>query len=227
MSWKVPKADELHTLIESWKSESDIRINPDATASAYRNILMKIHEDAKKNLGIDKVDGNEYRYDLLIGLGLYENLRISARTAADNDFWIYLGIRAVPDVVFWRWGSGAHERFYRTKSRIWLKSLWWYIHLSWQGNREDTARCLAMNSTDTIVQLVERSGPYGYRVDLCRTIMKRFYEYCRYRGKVDPKFFRQFMKLNTARLAAVEPALCEGAEDGYVRQLFAVLESQT
>lgn len=226
MSWKVPSSDELRAMVDKWQSHDDIRVVIDGSAEKYRKLLVEIHENTKKTLGIEKVKGHEYKYDFKFGMELYERLNISASTASNDKFWIYLSVYAVPDLVFWRWGSGAHDRYYRNPRRIWLKVLWWYIHLSWQGNREETERCLELNTTDTIVQLVERSGTQGYRVELCRVIMKRFNEHCRKTDKEDRLLFRRLMKLNTARLAAVEPALCEGEEDGYVRQLFAAFDSQ-
>jgi len=226
MDWKLPKMDELRTMVEKWKQAEDIVIEPDESAKHYRNLLLEIHKNVAGTLGIDRVDGHEYEYDSRFGLEMYEKMHITSRTASDDKFWIGLGVFAVPDLVFWRWGPGAHERFYRNSRRIWLKVLWWYIHLSWQGNREETERCIAGNSTDTIVQLVERSGPHGYRVELYRTIMKRYAEHCRRTGKEERLFFRRLMKLNTARLAVMEPSLCEGKEEGYVGQLFAALGNQ-
>ena len=224
MNWRLPKTEDLFQMIESWQSESDVKCMADNhEAKAWREILLAAHEQAKKSLDIQTVKGHEYKYDLLFGLQMYESLNISESTASDDKFWIYLSIFVVPEVVFWRWGPSAHDRFYNNPRRIWLKVIWWYIHLSWQGNRDTTFQILENNSTDIVVQLVERSGPYGYRVKLCRTIMKVFDEYCRKQGKEDRIVFRKLMKLNTARLAVMEPALCEGEETGYVKQLFAAL----
>jgi len=227
MSLKLPNNEEFHNKIESWRTIDDTLQELDKDYLDERNLLLKIHEESKAKLGIEHAKGNEYRYDLMFGLRMYENLRISPRIAADNKHWIHRSVYVVPDIVFWRWGPNAHERYYKVPARIWLKTLWWYIHLSWQGNANDTFRVLEMNSTDTIVQLVERSGTHGYRLKLCRVLMRQYYEYCKNNGKSDADFFRRLMKLNTARLAAIEPALCEGEEEGYVAKLFAALEGRS
>ena len=42
---------------------------------------------------------------------------------------------------------------------MWLKSLWWYIHLSLQnGDLEETRRVLANNNADDISQLLDIRG---------------------------------------------------------------------
>jgi len=223
---RLPSNQELYDKIESWKTIEDTLKELDNNSLAERQLLLELHQESKEQLGIEFVEGHEYRYDLAFGLKMYERLKISPRTASDNRYWIHKGVYVVPDIVFWRWGPRAHDRYYKISSRIWLKVIWWYIHLSWQDSTEETFRILEMNSTDTIVQLVERSGTQGYRLKLCRVLMRHYHQYCMKSGKSEAEFFRRLMKLNTARLAAIEPALCEGEEEGYVRKLFADLEDR-
>ena len=115
------------------------------------------------------------------------------------------------------------ERFWKTRRRIYLKVLWWYIYLSVQtddnGNEDldRTVDILKDNSTDEIVQIVERSGTAGYRVDLYRAMMKY---YSLHRDIYDNKKFRQVMVLNTARSQIIEPSLMDGGVQTYVRELF-------
>ena len=82
---------------------------------------------------------------------------------------------------------------------------------------EKTFIILSGNSTDEIVQIVERSGPAGYRIDVYRELM-RFY--AENRDKYDNKIFRQVMVLNTAKTQIVEPLLMTGGIETYVRELF-------
>ena len=99
--------------------------------------------------------------------------------------------------------------------------MWWYIYLSIQN--EDscdlklTLKVLERNTTDEIVQLVERSGTAGYRVEVYREIMKYYSEH---RDKYDNSAFRKVMVLNTAKTKVVEPALIEGGVSEYVKELF-------
>lgn len=218
------KRDELYQLIEQWKSPESIDLDVPVEYRHLRERLLSEHENIKEMLGIQSVKGREYQYDLRFALKLYSILNremsLAVCRAAADEFWIFLGVKVFPDLVFWRGGAGAHSRFYSQSRRIWLKSLWWYVYLSWQGSEESTFKVLEHNSTDEIVQLVERSGTKGYRIELCRAIMKHYGQQdikLRSRGS---KLFRRVMKLNTARLAVLEPALYERQEQGYVEDLF-------
>ena len=67
------------------------------------------------------------------------------------------------------------------------------------------------------MQLVERSGPHGYRIEVTRELMKQF-------SKIDNKnvnrnLFRKIMKLNTARVKIIEPSLTVGGVHKYVEEL--------
>ena len=96
--------------------------------------------------------------------------------------------------------------------------LWWYIYLSWQGSEKDTITVLKDNSTDEILQLVDRCGRGGYRVDLYRALMLQ-------NSKLDPidrrrrQLFRKMMVLNTARVQVIEPELTVGGNIGYAESL--------
>jgi hypothetical protein len=164
----------------------------------------------------------EYPTDLEAGLALYRILspeNIGLRAASDEGIWKYLSTEILPDVVFARCGDNEN-RFWKLKRRIWLKTAWWYIHLSWQGDEEKTRNILQELTTDEIVQLVERVGS-GYRTDLNREIMKQLPAY---RSKSSHRdIFRILMKLNTARLIATEPSFCDGGTVGYVQRLYSSL----
>lgn len=100
----------------------------------------------------------------------------------------------IPDIVHARWGMNA-SHFYQTSRRIWLKTIWWYIHLSWQNSIDETYKILIGNTTDTILQLVERPG-LGYNVELFREIMKQYANY----SDSSRNLFRTVLKLNTAKI---------------------------
>lgn len=158
-------------------------------------------------------------YDVKVGLVLYRVLAdagMDVRTAADDGWWRFLSIRVLPDLVKSRWDGVPPERFWKGRSRIWLRAMWWTVHLTWQGSEESTRKVLESVTTDTIVQLVERPGKGGFRVDLTRLIfeMRRLH-------KPSQDQFRAIMKLNTAQIVLKEPAFSEGGLRGYVSALFA------
>lgn len=182
--------------------------------SSLLEVVVPIREQYK-----DKLQSHSYDYQ--VGMAIYILLRdefsFHEREAAQNELWYFLSIKVIPDLVEERFGLNAN-RFYNSPRRIWLKTIWWYIHLSWQGDRELTMKILENNSTDDIVQLVERSGRSGYRVDFSRDLMSYYSTISNdVRGR---SIFRRVMKLNTARIKTVEPNLMVGGNEAYVKALF-------
>lgn len=158
-------------------------------------------------------------YDMKVGLALYQVLReagMDIRTAADDGWWRFLSLRILPDLVKSRWESAPPVRYWKGRSRIWLRALWWTVHLTWQGSEENTQTVLESVTTDTVVQLVERPGKGGFRIDLTRLIFRM-----RRLRKPSQDQFRAIMKLNTAQIVLKEPIFCEGGLFGYVDALFA------
>lgn len=209
------------TVMEGW-----IRKNNQITTSA----LSPDYEDLQKKLRkVSSTLGGEikqvpYQFDLNFGIELYESLisdeDFNLRIASNDGFWYHLTMLVIPDVVSERWSIEQANRFYKQSNRIWLKTLFWYIHLSWQGDKETTLDCLAGNSTDTIVQLTERPTSKGYSIELFRSIMKELGELNKKSSKANVDYFRRLMKLNTAYLKTLDPELFKGGIDGYVDWLF-------
>jgi hypothetical protein len=184
-------------------------------ASLREQLLEAIpHFDTRNDAGVS-------RYDVAAGLALYRILGaagLDVRTAADDGVWRFLSLKVVPDLVAGRWAQLQEERFWRGRSRIWLRAVWWLVHLAWQGSEEKTRAVLADVTADTIVQLVERPGRGGFRIELTRALFRE-----RSRRKLSQTGFRALMKLNTARVVVTEPSFCEGGVDGYVGELNAYI----
>ncbi|GHN19316.1 hypothetical protein ME796_16730 [Lactobacillus delbrueckii] len=164
-----------------------------------------------------------YEFDVVFGIKLYqllnEKIGFTNRVASDDNVWRSLSLKVVPDLVIKRYGLKP-EHFYKMSKRIWLKNIWWYIRLAWEGNAEETKRLLSKYSTDTILQLVERSG-LGYYVSVDHEILKKL-------GNIEDRsnlrsVLRSVLKLNTAWLATTSPELYEGGVQGYVADLFDVV----
>lgn len=178
-----------------------------------RTKLTKYYYDLKKSYT------RPYEIDLLFGLNLYKvlneelNLKNDKTISSNINFWIYFSMRVIPDILYDRWGSQPN-RFYKHNKRIWPLSIWWYIHLSWQNNEEETYEILKNNSTDTIVQLNERVG-VGYDINLTKQLMKRLSH-----EKEKTQLFRRVMVLNTIYIHTIQPKLFENSYEGYVEMLF-------
>ena len=239
-AWQRMDKKSFDKMVLNW--ETDINTELDDEYKALRSEVIM----AKKS--VDEIVGNDENYklkknyytDLFFGRKLYEVLKnydFGVRMASNDQVWIYLCVKVFPDIVHKRYAGATkkkstgetvnlnvnEERFWKTKRRIYLKVLWWYIFLSLQldqNGSEDldaTVNVLKNNSTDEIVQIVERSGSAGYRVDVYRHIMKYYAEN---RDRYDNKRFRQVMALNTAKTQVIEPELMIGGVNSYVKELF-------
>jgi len=164
-------------------------------------------------------DSGAGAYDVAAGLALYQILHaagMDVRSAADDGVWRFLSLKVVPDLVVARWPKMQEDRFWNSRSRVWMRAVWWLVHLTWQGAEEPTRAVLSDVTTDTIVQLVERPGRGGFRIELSRTLFRE-----RSQKKMTQAQFRSLMKLNTARVLVSEPWFCDGGVEGYVRELHA------
>ncbi|MCQ9288077.1 hypothetical protein NQ035_04245 [Staphylococcus gallinarum] len=196
-------------------------IAPIETTNEFEDLrqkLLEARDDIFLEYQLDGVEKLDYKFDLLFGIRLFEilneNTKFYNRDAMNDDLWRYVSIKIIPDIVHSRWGFNE-DHFFKTSRRIWLKTIWWYINLSWMGNSEDTFKLLENNTTDTILQLVERPG-IGYNVEMYRELMKQYYEY----NDSSRQLFRRVLKLNTARLLTTSPELMEGGIPQYVHDLF-------
>jgi len=205
---------------------------PDSLPEDYselRKCLIMYVEEAE-SIRRDINGGGSYASDLYFGLRMYDyltnSLGMQPCDASDDDIWRYIQIEVVPDFVMSRWAPQDaskrvnNERFWENPRRIWLKTLWWYVHLSLQeGSVEKTGEVLKNNSSDDISQLVERSGG-GYRVELYREIMKRYGSTADHNNKL----LRKVLKLNVINCSTSEPLLSEDGVNNYVEGLFRYCE---
>ena len=163
-----------------------------------------------------------YEMDVCFGAALFGYMKqkpwFTDRLASDDGFWRYLSLRVVPDLVGERWGNTNADHYYTKPSRIWLKTMWWYFYLSFNKDVETTKEMLLSEafSTDTILNLVERTGRSGTNISVYRNIMSKYASL----EDVSDKVFRSIMKLNTAKAVVIEPVFSTGGVSGYVESLF-------
>ncbi len=204
-------------LIAQWHSHAITVDNKDY--EGLRKNIIDAYEEAAAS-------GDGYQIDLNVGLCLFEMLKpekgFTLVMANDDDIWRYLSCKIFPDITYERYPKPAKDdirlnkkRFYLHTRRIWLKTLWWYVFLAWQGDVEKTRAVLKDFGTDTISDFIERTGQ-GYRVLLYRQLMRSY-------ANVENKssdLFNVIQKQNLVNCRTVEPGLVEGAEQGYVDSLF-------
>lgn len=207
---------DFNELIVKSTVMKSIKLNPEL--EVLRQQLIESRNSIFEEHNFNSSNKLDYKFDLLFGLKMYQILSekngFSNRSACNDDVWRYLSICIIPDIVYQRWGENA-DHFYKIPRRIWLKTIWWYINLSWMGNEKDTYNILKENTTDTILQLVERPG-IGYHLDMYREMMFQYADY------VDSSrnLFRRVLKLNTARLLTTTPELVDCGIKAYVADLF-------
>lgn len=204
----------------------------DGDYSVLRNDLTALFWSVMASAEGKGFKPRDYYTDAQFGLLLYTYLSqkdwFSLRLAADDGFWRYLSLKVIPDAVAVRWGKDNDSHYWSTPGRIWLKQIWWYVYLSWTTDEATTRKILESPncSTDTILNFVERTGKKGTCVDAYRWIIylysmipSRLVSEYKKQGK-NHDLFRVVMKLNTARMMVVEPALCIGGYCGYAKKLF-------
>lgn len=215
--------NDTHELLTVGKTSDYAVIHSENLRVLFANVLFN---ELRYPQNRELKERDKYKFDLHFGLKFYEyineSIGASMREVSNPEFWIYLSILVIPDIVSFRHGDNNHIRSYQQNSRVYLSTLWWYIHLSWQGSYEDTCNILKDNSTDEIMNLVERTGKNGYRIDLYREIMKRYSMIdsdSKLRG--DKKsIFRRIMTMNTMLIKTTEPSLLKNKEVEYVERIF-------
>lgn len=181
-----------------------------------RRDLLEIH---------NKYEGlKDYKYDLEFGLSIYEYFNsknwFNENVASNYGFWRYLCIKVVPDIIVKRHGLVA-AYYYEKNVRIYLSTLWWYIHMSYQGDMVSTKECLESLNTDYILQLVERPGREGTYIEISREMMKRISKLPKeeLNKKIgNANLFRRILIQNTAKVNNFN-LLLENDSQGYVENI--------
>lgn len=224
MNWKEISKEEGSNRFDEYCQTKEAKCPEEY--KKLREEILDLFVRTLSEIGIDPVDINSknyaYQVDYIFGLKFYQllnnNYNMNIRIASTDGVWRFLSTCVVPDLVEMRYGIEHPDRYWKKPKRVWLRVIWWYIYLSWQGDEELTREVLKDNSTDEILQLVDRCGRDGYRVDLYREIMKKYASMdITYRRK--EQIFRKMMVLNTAKVQVIEPALVDGAEIQYVDDL--------
>lgn len=224
--------ENIHFSKEKAREDFDEFINGknDELSRAYFDLsgqLFEASRDAERIANDFGKSRRSYEFDLNFGISLYTILNsqkgFCMRIAAKDDIWRFISVKVIPTIIQSRWGNDL-QRFTgigpKGDARLYLKTLFWYIHLSFQKNSKDpisaTYEILKNNSTSTIIDLVERTGK-GYDIKLSRELMRQFGQIQNLTGREE--IFRKIMKLNTAWLETIVPEFSLGGVEGYVRFL--------
>lgn len=184
-------------------------------------------------------DRAEYTTDVLYGLKLYEYFGqktwFNLRLAANDGFWRYIAVAVIPNIVGERWGDNRENYFWKQSNRLWPKTVWWFIHLTWHNSSEETKRILLQKhfNSDTIQGIVERTGKKGTYVEVYREIISQYslldysviLKFKKQMSLGSDSLFRAIMRLNTARSLVTDPCLTRDGVPGYVKSMIDELTS--
>lgn len=212
---------EFRDLEKHWKEYDVSTASFDPAYECFRNELLAVFQTTLKETGGKMT----YLLDLRVGIKLYELMppgkEFTVIQANDDDIWRYISVKVMPDITYQRYPEPKQgdirinrKRFYAHTRRIWLKTLWWYVHLSWQESAEATFEALKDNGIDNINKLIETPGR-GYRLPLFRCMMLEYHR----TGPHKVKDFAAFTKLNNAKCISVEPELTSGGISAYAQRL--------
>lgn len=142
--------------------------NLDDDYKVIRSRILNFHNEISEY--------KDYEYDLNLAIKIYDYFNsenwFNETIASNYDFWRYICVKVVPDIIYKR--HGKVESYYFEKNvRMYIPTLWWYIHMTYQGDINKTYNSLKNFNTDYILQLVERPGRDGTYLLITRTIIMK------------------------------------------------------
>lgn len=221
MDWLRLNKAKSKKCFDEMNEKKDFNSNCDESYDEFkRDILNKFYETLHElNIGVDDVKSKAYDVDYIFGIKLYNLMtfkyKISENEAGNEDIWRYIQLKVCPQIIKYRYGINE-DRYYKTARRMWLETLWWYVHLAWRNDDTTTREILKENTTDTILNIIDRTGTYGYRRELFNEILYKKYLY----KVTDRDQFRKIMTLNTMKIQVIDPFLVNGGIEKYVEELF-------
>lgn len=217
---RTQSKNEYYRILENCDFSSvDWSARLDSDYLSIRNYLVEKYYELKQS------GYKDYKLDYRFSLLFYDYFRqkewMTDRIAADYEFWSYIALIVIPDLVFDRFGAEDDKHYYAKGLRIWPYTLYWYAHLSWQGNIESTDKILSSSRccSDTILNLVERPGRNGTYIDLYRSIMFYFVNSNPTKDVDNIKLFRSIMKLALAKPQVIDPDLFSGGASEYAKEI--------
>jgi hypothetical protein len=225
VKWEALTLGDVKSIEPGWEPPIEAGSMSEDFKKIRQMLLHEFNRLAESQF-IDKAD-----IDLHFSIAVYDTLNkygFGLRQASDHEIWLYINLKVIPDIVFKRFDNQLKNDwlFGVTKARIWSRALWWLVHLALQDKDPDYQKTKAIlkDITSDISQVTDRAGKEGVRVDLQRKIL--FY-YSRIpkdkKRRIEGRgtLLSRILQLSIMRLKVVEPGLCDGGEDIFVKKLFA------
>lgn len=208
---RIKEGCDFFSIDWSNRLDSDYLIIRDYLVEKYHKLKRSGYKDYQL----------DYRFSLLFYDYFRQKEWMTDRIAADYEFWSHVALIVIPDLVYDRFGAEDDKHYYSKGLRIWPYTLYWYAHLSWQGDVESTNKILSSSRccSDTILNLVERPGRNGTYISLYRHIMFFFVNISSTKPVDNIKLFRSIMKLALAKPQVIDPDLYTGGASDYAKEI--------
>lgn len=168
----------------------------------------------------EKTYNFDYKFAVLLYTYLSSQSYFNEIVETNTDFWRYLSVMVIPDLIYKRFSSSKDlaSHVYKKNVRIYPYTLYTFVKLCWQGSAQATLNVLSSQnfSTDTILQYVERPGKLGISLDFFRLLINK---YSKLNVKNKATLLRNILRLNTAKYMVFIPEYFDGGIEGYVDEL--------
>ena len=167
---------------------------------------------------------SSYQFDVEFGLKVYTCLIKHGMTAADasNDgVWRYLQMKVLPDLIYRIWVHKTGDihinesRMWKKSPRLYLKVLWWFIHIVWDTDEVRTRSHL--NNSCDISQITDRTT-MGYRINVYKAILHVYGDL--EEKQISKRLLSRVLMLNSSYCSFLEPELLGIDLNEYVRSLY-------
>ena len=199
----------------------------DENCIQLRNDFIDIYEKSK-DLYNEYFSDNQYNerrdylLDICFGVLIFnyveEGSTLSRINILNDVFIYYLQLYIIPEIIYERWGLNE-DRFFKRNNRLYLKTLYSYIHHTYQGSTEETLKLLSSRSfnTDAIVQIVERRNDYR----IIRLLVKKIATSESLKNYKISEIIRKIMMLENAKRRVVVPMFYKGGYESYIDDILA------
>lgn len=217
------------TKVEAKKEYEKLQNNDFKCLEIVDSNFKSLREDIFNSYqNIKNMTGSDYLKDLKFALDLFERFKrerwFNCALASNYDFWRYVSIFIMPDIIFDRFGD-VPSHYYDKNVRIYPATLYWYINMFKEDTQEKTYEFLSQScfSTDTILQTIERTGNET-NAEVLKEIL---YQYSQLDAKFIKQqygalniFLRKILILHMAKSLVIIPELFENGIKGYVSMLY-------
>lgn len=226
-NWNTLDIAECEIISEKWKKSIELNNDPFEGFSLKKSekaMYSKIRSELKKTFESIPSGISSYEFDVRFGIKVYTCLNEHGMTPADasmDGIWRYIQMKIVPDIIHKIWIPRNRDttindsRMWSRSPRLYLKVLWWFIHIVWDQDEEHTLAHLGNNCD--ISQIIDRTT-MGYRVDVYKAIVHVYGNLKE--EQITKRLLSRVLMLNSSYCSYLEPELLESDLKEYAKSLY-------